>query len=45
MHDGQSLTFPHAILRHAGEADPVIRFFRNLLPKQQSQLVAFLGSL
>jgi CxxC motif-containing protein (DUF1111 family) len=46
MHDGQSLTFLEAILRHAGEALPVTqRFTSQLNDTQRSQLLAFLGSL
>jgi CxxC motif-containing protein (DUF1111 family) len=45
MHDGQSLTFEDAILRHAGQAEiPKVLFAA--LPKSQKQhLLAFLASL
>jgi CxxC motif-containing protein (DUF1111 family) len=45
MHDGTSLTFTEAILRHAGEATAVINRFRNLSATQRNQIVVFLQSL
>ena len=45
MHDGLSLTFTDAILRHGGEATGVINRFRSLTPAQRSQIVVFLQSL
>lgn len=45
MHDGASLTFTDAILRHGGEATAVTNRFRNLLGGQRSQIVTFLQSL
>jgi CxxC motif-containing protein (DUF1111 family) len=45
MHDGNSLTFTDAILRHAGEARGVLNQFRALAGTQQSQIVTFLHSL
>jgi len=45
MHDGASLTFTEAILRHAGEATGVINSFRNLTATQRNQIVVFLQSL
>ncbi len=45
MHDGRSLTFTDAILRHAGEAAHVIENFRGLHEHQKQQLIAFLKSL
>jgi CxxC motif-containing protein (DUF1111 family) len=45
MHDGLSLTFTDAILRHAGEARGVISNFRALSTTQRSQIVTFLQSL
>ena len=45
MHDGESLTRNEAILRHAGEATPVINNYRNLGTNQKNQLVTFLNSL
>jgi CxxC motif-containing protein (DUF1111 family) len=45
MHDGASLTRNGAILRHAGEAAPVIEAYRALSLTQKIQLVAFLSSL
>jgi CxxC motif-containing protein (DUF1111 family) len=45
MHDGASLTFTDAILRHAGEATTVINRFRALTANQRNQIVVFLQSL
>jgi CxxC motif-containing protein (DUF1111 family) len=45
MHDGLSLTFTDAILRHAGKANGVINAFRNLSTTQRNQIVTFLQSL
>ena len=45
LHDGQSLTFNEAILRHAGEARGVINNYRALTNTQQNQLITFLKSL
>jgi CxxC motif-containing protein (DUF1111 family) len=45
MHDGESLTFTDAILRHAGEATGVINRFRALSNNQRNQIVTFLQSL
>jgi CxxC motif-containing protein (DUF1111 family) len=45
MHDGESLTFSDAILRHAGEARGVINNYRALTTTQQNQLITFLQSL
>ena len=45
MHDGESLTRNEAILRHVGEATPVINNYRNLSNAQQNQLITFLNSL
>jgi CxxC motif-containing protein (DUF1111 family) len=45
MHDGLSLTFTDAILRHAGEATAVINRFRSLTATQRNQIVVFLQSL
>jgi CxxC motif-containing protein (DUF1111 family) len=45
MHDGLSLTFTDAILRHAGEATIVTNRFRGLSATQQSNLIVFLQSL
>ena len=45
MHDGQSLSFNNAILRHAGEASLVINSYRRLSDAQKSQLLVFLRSL
>jgi CxxC motif-containing protein (DUF1111 family) len=45
MHDGGSLTFHDAILRHAGQAAAVTLGFRSLDGLHRGQLLAFLGSL
>jgi CxxC motif-containing protein (DUF1111 family) len=45
MHDGASLTFPDAILRHQGDALHVTQKFQKLKPKDQEALVDFLKSL
>jgi len=45
MHDGSSLTFQHAILRHGGEARFVTDSFRRLGEGQQQSVVEFLKSL
>jgi CxxC motif-containing protein (DUF1111 family) len=45
MHDGGSLTFRNAILRHGGEAAHVTTNFRNLSAAEKQQLIAFLQSL
>jgi CxxC motif-containing protein (DUF1111 family) len=45
MHDGTSLTFRDAILRHQGEALHVTQKFGKLKPKDQEALIDFLKSL
>jgi CxxC motif-containing protein (DUF1111 family) len=45
MHDGESLTFTDAILRHGGEATFVTNNFRSLSGNQQNQIITFLKSL
>jgi CxxC motif-containing protein (DUF1111 family) len=45
MHDGLSLTFMDAILRHAGEAEVVRQNFEGLSASEQRQLIIFLESL
>ena len=45
IHDGASVTFHDAILRHAGEASFVIDNYRALTSNQKKQLLTFLGSL
>jgi CxxC motif-containing protein (DUF1111 family) len=45
MHDGASLTFNDAILRHAGEARGVTSNYRALSGTQQNQIITFLKSL
>jgi CxxC motif-containing protein (DUF1111 family) len=45
MHDGASLTFRDAILRHRGEASDVTKRFEKLSPADQQAIVEFLKSL
>jgi CxxC motif-containing protein (DUF1111 family) len=45
MHDGESLTFNEAILRHAGEATFVINNYRALSTTNKNRLITFLRSL
>lgn len=45
MHDGMSLSFTEAILRHRGEASLERRRFTHLTAREKQQLVAFLRSL
>jgi CxxC motif-containing protein (DUF1111 family) len=45
VHDGGSLTFRDAILRHSGEADGSARSFRRLAAKDQEAILTFLSFL
>jgi CxxC motif-containing protein (DUF1111 family) len=45
MHDLKSLTLQDAIERHEGEAEYVIRHFRDLTPADKQRLISFLESL
>ena len=45
MHDGASLTFHDAIVRHAGEAAHVTQQFEKLKPDDQEAILEFLKSL
>lgn len=45
MHDGESLTFNEAILRHAGEASRVTDTYRGLSEADKRRISAFLESL
>jgi CxxC motif-containing protein (DUF1111 family) len=45
MHDGASLTFRDAIMRHSGEAAHVTKQFENLKGDDQEAIVEFLKSL
>jgi CxxC motif-containing protein (DUF1111 family) len=45
MHDGTSLTFTDAILRHAGEASVERKKFEALSEREKQQLLSFLASL
>ena len=45
MHDGLSVTIEDAIMRHKGQAGPVVRNYVELPPGKKQQLLAFLRSL
>ena len=45
MHDGETLTRNEAILRHFGEANPVINNYINLSTTQKNQVITFLNTL
>ncbi len=45
MHDGESLSFNEAILRHGGEAGFVTNGYRDLSTRQRNQIGLFLESL
>jgi CxxC motif-containing protein (DUF1111 family) len=45
MHDLTSLTLQDAIERHEGEAEHVIRQFRELPQADKQQIISFLESL
>jgi len=45
MHDGASLTFEGAILRHGGQAFPITQAFKALSAANKNRLFAFLASL
>jgi len=45
MHDGLSLTFNDAILRHGGEATSVINIYRRLSDIEKGHVLTFLKSL
>jgi CxxC motif-containing protein (DUF1111 family) len=45
MHDGESLSFNSAILRHGGEAVLVTNSYRRLSDARKNQLITFLKSL
>jgi len=45
MHDGASVTFRDAILRHAGEAKHVTTQFEKLKSEDQEAVIEFLKSL
>ena len=45
VHDGASLTFGDAILRHRGEASHVTQKFEKLKHNEQEALIDFLRSL
>ena len=45
MHDGVSLTFMEAIMRHRGEAEIVRQNFEHFSPEEQTLLIIFLESL
>ncbi|MFN0104229.1 MAG: di-heme oxidoredictase family protein [Bryobacteraceae bacterium] len=45
LHDGSAATIDDAILRHGGEAAPVLTRYRDLSPGDQALLLSFLKSL
>ena len=45
MHDGRSVTYHQAIMRHGGEASGVVQNYVHLTPVQKEQLRLFLNSL
>jgi CxxC motif-containing protein (DUF1111 family) len=45
MHDGETLTRNEAILRHFGQANPIINNYIALSDNQKNQLITFLNSL
>jgi CxxC motif-containing protein (DUF1111 family) len=45
MHDGKSITYHQAIMRHSGEASEVRKHYEALTPEEKQQLRAFLNSL
>jgi CxxC motif-containing protein (DUF1111 family) len=45
MHDGETLTRNEAILRHFGQANPIINNYIGLSDTQKNQLITFLNSL
>jgi CxxC motif-containing protein (DUF1111 family) len=45
MHDGASLTFRDAIMRHSGEAAHIIKQFEKLKREDQEAIIEFLKSL
>ncbi|MGC1871160.1 MAG: di-heme oxidoredictase family protein [Acidobacteriaceae bacterium] len=45
MHDGKSITYHQAIMRHAGEATDSVRQYMRLTPIQKQDLRLFLNSL
>ena len=45
MHDLATVTYGDAIMRHGGEAGPVVQAFRRLPMQQRNQLLQFLSSL
>ncbi len=45
MHDGKSVTYHQAIMRHEGEAAKIRERYERLSPVQKQQLRAFLNSL
>ena len=45
MHDGKSITYHQAIMRHGGEASRVVQNYVDLTPIEKDDLRAFLNSL
>ena len=45
MHDGKSITYHQAIMRHGGEASDCVEQYERLTPKEKEELRLFLNSL
>ncbi len=45
MHDGKSITYHQAIMRHSGEASEVIDRYEHLTPREKENIHQFLDSL
>jgi CxxC motif-containing protein (DUF1111 family) len=45
MHDGKSVTYHRAIMRHGGEASEIAEKYKKLSPVEKEQLQQFLDSL
>ena len=45
MHDGKSVTYHQAIMRHGGEASDIVQNYLSLTPIEKEQLRLFLDSL
>jgi CxxC motif-containing protein (DUF1111 family) len=44
MHDGKSITYHQAIMRHGGEASGTVKRYEELTPVEQQELREFLDS-
>lgn len=45
MHDGQTVTYNQAIMRHRGEALDITMNYVHLMPAEKEELIRFLDSL